>query len=47
MKKLLKLWKKYSFLALIAFVILGLFDFRIAIAAIICMVAPVIVSITY
>jgi polyferredoxin len=38
------LWKKYSFLALLAFVILGLVDFRIAIAAVVCMVAPVIVS---
>lgn len=45
MKKLLKLWKKYSFLALIAFVIGGLFDSRIAIAAVVCMVAPVIVSV--
>lgn len=43
-KKLLALWKKYSFLALLAFVILGLVDFRIAIAAVVCMVAPVIVS---
>lgn len=45
MKRLLSLWKRYSFLALIAFVILGLIDFRIAIAAVVCMVAPVIVSI--
>ena len=45
MKKLLTLWKKYSFLALIAFIILGLLDFRIAIVAVVCMVAPVIVSI--
>ncbi|QNU66201.1 4Fe-4S binding protein [Ruminiclostridium herbifermentans] len=45
MKKLLTLWKKYSFLALIAFVILGLLDSRIAIAAVVCMVAPIIVSI--
>ena len=44
MKKMLTLWKRYSFLALIAFVILGLFDFRIAIAAVVCMVAPIIVS---
>lgn len=44
MKKILTLWKRYSFLALIAFVILGLFDFRIAIAAVVCMVAPIIVS---
>lgn len=44
MKKLLNLWKKYSFIMLFAFVILSLFDFRIAIAAIICMIAPIIVS---
>lgn len=44
MKKLLSLWKKYSYFALIAFVLLGLWDFRIAIAAVICMVAPIIVS---
>lgn len=45
MKKVLEWWKKYSFLVLVAFVILGLFDFRIAISAIICMLAPIIVSI--
>lgn len=45
MKKILAWWKKYSFLALVAFVILGAFDFRIAIAAIICMIAPIIVSV--
>lgn len=44
MKKLLSLWKKYSYFALIAFVLLGLWDFRIAIAAVICMVAPIVVS---
>lgn len=44
MKKMLALWKRYSFLVLIAFVILGLFDFRFAIAAVVCMVAPIIVS---
>lgn len=45
MNKFLKLWKKYSFLLLIAFIILGLFDLRLASIAIICMVAPLIVSI--
>ena len=45
MKNIMKLWKKYSFLVLIAFVILGLLDTRIAIAAVVCMVAPIIVSI--
>jgi ferredoxin-type protein NapH len=45
MKKLLSMWKKYSYFALIAFVILGSFDLRIAIAAVVCMVAPIVVSI--
>lgn len=45
MKGFLKLWKKYSFVLLIAFVLLGLLDLRFAVAAVICMVAPVIVSI--
>lgn len=45
MKKLLKLWKNYSFILLFSFVIFSLFDFRIAIAAVICMVAPILVSI--
>jgi ferredoxin-type protein NapH len=45
MNKFLKLWKKYSFFLLIAFMILGLFDLRLASIAIICMIAPIIVSI--
>ncbi|WML37285.1 4Fe-4S binding protein [Clostridium sp. OS1-26] len=45
MNKFLKLWKKYSFILLIAFIILGLFDLRLASIAIICMIAPIIVSI--
>ncbi len=44
MKNFLKLWKKYSFVLLIAFVILGLFDLRFASAALICMLAPVVVA---
>jgi ferredoxin-type protein NapH len=44
MNKLLNLWKKYSFIVFFAFVVLSLFDFRIAIAAIICMIAPIVVS---
>lgn len=40
-----KLWKKYSFLLLLAFIVFSLFDFRIAIAAVICMAAPILVSI--
>ncbi len=41
---LLKLWKSYSFILLIAFIILSLFDMRFALAAVICMAAPIIVS---
>lgn len=44
MNKFLVLWKKYSFVALMMFILLGLFDARIALLAIICMVAPIIVS---
>lgn len=44
MRKLLNIWKNYSFIVLIAFIILGSLDFRFAIAAIICMVAPIVVS---
>ncbi|AQR90593.1 4Fe-4S binding domain protein [Clostridium saccharobutylicum] len=45
MKKFLKLWKKYSFTLLIAFIVLCIFDLRFAVVAAICMIAPVIVSI--
>ena len=45
MEKFLKVWKKYSFILLIAFALLGLIDLRFAAAAGICMVAPIIVSI--
>lgn len=44
MNKLLKLWKKYSFLVLFLFLIGGLFDLRIALGALICMIAPMIVA---
>lgn len=44
MKKMLQLWKQYSFLVLLAFLVLGLFDMRFALAAIICMLGPIIVS---
>lgn len=44
MKKLFELWKKYSYLLLLAFVIVSLFDFRIGAAAIICMLAPIILA---
>ena len=46
MEKILKLWKKYSFTLLIAFIALGMLDLRFAVVAAICMIAPVIVSIT-
>lgn len=42
--KLLYLWKKYSFIILLIFLILGLIDFRISMVAIICMIAPIILS---
>lgn len=45
MKKLLELWKKYSFIVLLVFVILGAFDSRIALAAIFCMLGPIVLSI--
>lgn len=45
MYKFLVIWKKYSFMLLIAFIFLGLFDLRFAVAAIICMIAPIILAI--
>ena len=45
MSNLLKLWKRWSYLILIAFLIVGAFDFRIGLIALICMIAPVAVSI--
>lgn len=45
MKNLLNLWKRYSFLLLLGFILLGLFDLRFAAVAAICMIAPIIVSI--
>jgi len=44
-ERFLKLWKKYSLTLLIAFVALGMFDLRFAVVAVVCMIAPVIVSI--
>lgn len=41
----LNFWKKYSFILLIAFILIGFIDLRFAIVAIVCMVAPIIVSI--
>lgn len=45
MRKLFELWQKYSYMLLIIFIIVSLFDFRIGIAAIVCMIAPIIVSV--
>lgn len=45
MNKVFKLWKKYSYVVLFAFLILSLFDFRISLIVIICMLGPVILSI--
>lgn len=44
MKKLLDWWKKYAYILLLIFVVASLFDFRIALAAIVCMVAPIVVA---
>ena len=44
MKSILNYWKEYSYIILIAFIVIGLFDFRIGLIATICMIAPIIVS---
>ena len=44
MKSILTYWKKYSYILLIAFIIIGIFDFRIGLIATICMLAPIVVS---
>lgn len=38
-------WKKYSFVLLLAFLGLGMFDSRIAVVASLCMIAPVLISV--
>lgn len=40
----LSLWKKYSYILLISFIIGGIFDLRIGLIAILCMIAPIIIS---
>lgn len=45
MKSIFNWWKKYSFIVLIGFFIVGLVDLRFAVIAAICMIAPGIVSI--
>lgn len=37
-------WKRFSYIILFAFIILGLFDMRFALAAVICMLGPILVS---
>lgn len=44
MSLFLKAWKKYSFILLFVFLVAGLIDKRFALAAILCMTAPVIIS---
>ena len=44
MKRIQTLWKKYSFMVLLAFLLGGLYDFRIAILALACMIGPVAYS---
>lgn len=41
---LLKLWKKYSFIILIVFIVGGIFNIKIAMAAIVCMLGPLILA---
>lgn len=42
MKNLSSVWKKYSYMILITFIIAGMFNRKIALIAIICMVAPLV-----
>jgi ferredoxin-type protein NapH len=44
MKNIALLWKKYSYLILIAFTIIGLFDLRVGLIAVICMAGPILIS---
>ena len=39
-----KIWKKYSFTVLLIFMIIGIFDPRLALLAIICMSGPIIMA---
>jgi polyferredoxin len=45
MKKIFNFWKKYSYLILPVFVIAGLFNSRVGMIAVICMAAPIVLSI--
>lgn len=44
MKAIFKIWKNFSFLILIAMLTASLFDFRFALAAILCIVSPIVIS---
>lgn len=44
MEGLLKYWKKYGFILMLIFIFAGLFDIRIALGAIICMLGPIVLA---
>lgn len=44
MKAIFNFWKKYSFIVLILMIVASLFDFRFALAAIFCMLSPIVIS---
>jgi ferredoxin-type protein NapH len=44
-EKLLEIWKKCSYIVLIIFIVAGLFDFRVGIVAVVCMIAPIIIAV--
>ncbi len=44
MKTLFNFWKKYSFVVLLVMIVASLFDFRFALAAILCMLSPIVIS---
>ncbi len=44
MDTLKKFWSKYSYLIFLTFVVLGLFDFRFAVVAVVCMISPIFLS---
>ena len=44
MKAIFSFWKKYSFIVLLAMIFASLFDFRFALAAIFCMLSPIVIS---
>lgn len=44
MKSFTSIWKKYSFLLLLTFILFSLFDLRFALVAVICMLAPLLIA---